>query len=230
MALAFSTTGAAGSALGAEQQRVAAAHSLRDTIHTLPAAEAAAAFAALERRAVPPPRQDKIDHFVVLYMENQAFLRTLGCQDLPGLDGVGCARPRPAPPPLFPCPSTSHHWPPVTPPSPAATSQALTRCFLLQVHKDGMQIRRDPKNKSAGMVNITCGTGQYVCKKGGGFSYLKGKSAGAFFEPGADGSTYPYPKQSIDNAGANGAHGNAVEMFSMEQLPIKTALAHTYGF
>lgn len=74
-----------------EQQRVAAAHALRDTIHRLPAAQAAAAFAALERRTEPPPRQDKIDHFVVLYMENQAMLRTMGCQDLPGLDGVSCA-------------------------------------------------------------------------------------------------------------------------------------------
>ena len=73
------------------EQRVAAWHALRDTIHRLPAAEAAAAFDALERRTEPPPRQDKIDHFVVLYMENQAMLRTMGCQDLPGLDGVSNA-------------------------------------------------------------------------------------------------------------------------------------------
>lgn len=79
------------------------------------------------------------------------------------------------------------------------------------------------------MVNITCGTAQYVCKKGGSFSYLKGDSAGAFFEPGADGSTYPYPQQSLENAALNGAYDNAVETFSMEQLPVKTALAHTYG-
>jgi hypothetical protein len=86
---------AAAAGAKSEQQRVAAAHALRDTIHRLPAAEAAAAFAALERRAAPPPRQDKVDHFVVLYMENQAMLRTLGCQDLPGLDGVRRAQPLP---------------------------------------------------------------------------------------------------------------------------------------
>ena len=92
-----------------------------------------------------------------------------------------------------------------------------------------MQIPRDPKNKAAGVVNITCGTGKYVCKKGGSFSYMLGRSAGGFFEQGADGSTYPYPKQSLDNAASNGAIGNAVEVFSMEQLPVKTALAHAYG-
>ena len=49
-----------------EAARVAAVHRLRDTIHTLPAAEAARRFARLRRRAGgPPPRQSKVDHFVV---------------------------------------------------------------------------------------------------------------------------------------------------------------------
>ena len=78
-----------------ERERIATVHALRDSIHRLPAAEGARRFAALPRRAVPPPRQDAIDHFVVLYMENQAMLRTLGCQDLPGLDGVRRAQPLP---------------------------------------------------------------------------------------------------------------------------------------
>ena len=61
-----------------EAERVAAVQQLQDTIHLLPAAEAARRFAALERRALPPPRQEKIDHFVVLFVENQAFLRMRG--------------------------------------------------------------------------------------------------------------------------------------------------------
>lgn len=33
-------------------------------------------------------RQDKIDHFVVLYMENHAASHFFGCMDLPGFDGI----------------------------------------------------------------------------------------------------------------------------------------------
>ena len=36
----------------------------------------------------PPPRQQKIDHFVVLFMENRAFDHLIGCMDLPGIDGI----------------------------------------------------------------------------------------------------------------------------------------------
>lgn len=36
----------------------------------------------------PPPRQDKIDHVVVLYMENHAADSFFGCMDLPGFDGI----------------------------------------------------------------------------------------------------------------------------------------------
>ena len=113
-------------------------------------------------------------------MENQAFLRTLGCMDIPGVDGLST--------------------------------------------KDGMFLPLDPKNKSAGMVNVSCGTGVYVCDSGPGFSFLN-----AFFEKGADASTYPYPPQAVQNAGSNGANGNAVQMFAAEQLPIKHALAKSFG-
>ena len=57
----------------------------------------------------------------MLYMENQAFLRTLGCMGLPGVDGVP---------------------------------------------KGGMQLPVDPNDPSAGVVNVSCGTGKYVCDKG----------------------------------------------------------------
>ena len=179
---------AAASAATRERERLAAIEELKATIHTLPADEAARRWRALERRVAPPPRQGDIDHFVVLYMENQAMLRTLGClqDELPGLDGLS--------------------------------------------QKDGMYLPRDPKNKSAGFVNISCGTGVYVCESGPGFSFLEGHSAGAFFEKGADGSTYPYPPQSVENAAGNGADGKAVEMFhTKDQLPIKYALAKSYG-
>ena len=36
----------------------------------------------------PPPRQQKIDHVVVLYMENHAADAFFGCMDLPGFDGI----------------------------------------------------------------------------------------------------------------------------------------------
>ena len=49
-----------------EAERVAQIHRLRDTIHKLPAAEAARRFAELTVRGTPPPRQQQIDHFVVL--------------------------------------------------------------------------------------------------------------------------------------------------------------------
>ena len=48
-----------------EVSRLLEIEELKNTIHSLPAAEAARRFAALRRRTTPPPRQDKIDHFVV---------------------------------------------------------------------------------------------------------------------------------------------------------------------
>lgn len=36
----------------------------------------------------PPARQNKIDHIVVLYMENHAADAFFGCMDLPGFDGI----------------------------------------------------------------------------------------------------------------------------------------------
>ena len=53
---------------------------LRQEIHLLGADEAEARFAELEPLSSPPPRQDKIDHVVVLFMENRAFDHLFGCQ------------------------------------------------------------------------------------------------------------------------------------------------------
>ena len=61
---------------------------LKEVIHTLAADEAKARFNALPVRDDPPTHQDKIEHFVVLYMENHAFDAMLGCMGLPGADGI----------------------------------------------------------------------------------------------------------------------------------------------
>jgi hypothetical protein len=64
-ALLAAAAAAAGAPSG-EAARLAEVNALKDTIHRLPAKEAARRFAALTARGAPPPRQDAIDHFVVL--------------------------------------------------------------------------------------------------------------------------------------------------------------------
>eukprot|EP00935_MAST-01C_sp_MAST-1C-sp1_P002375 g2375.t1 len=70
--------------------RAAAVEKLKTELHTLTPAETEARFAELGklRRSSPPPHQSKIDHFVVLLMENHAADQLLGCMDLPGFDGI----------------------------------------------------------------------------------------------------------------------------------------------
>ena len=46
---------------------------------------------------------------------------------------------------------------------------------------------------------------------------------------GAEVAKYPYSPQSDANAYSQGASGNAIEMFSPDQLPVKTALAKAFG-
>ncbi len=74
----------------------------------------------------------------------------------------------------------------------------------------------DPSDPSKGSVNVTCGTANYVCKGGPGSSLWSQK-----FPTGSDVNvaTAPYSPQSDINAYAQGAKGNAIEMFSPEQLP-----------
>lgn len=53
---------------------------LRTTVHAMPPAEAKAAILAHAKAATSaPPHQDKIDHMVVLFMENHAFDNYFGC-------------------------------------------------------------------------------------------------------------------------------------------------------
>ena len=54
----------------------AALNELKDTVHNY------------EDYPTPPPHQSKIDHMVVLFMENHAFDHFLGCQNVSGIDGL----------------------------------------------------------------------------------------------------------------------------------------------
>lgn len=60
---------------------------LKSRIHLIPKSQAKAELEKI-RLHLPPPHQGKIDHFVVLLMENHAFDNVLGCMNLPGVDGV----------------------------------------------------------------------------------------------------------------------------------------------
>ena len=62
---------------------------LKDTIHTLSFEEAHARLEEIHLQVgPPPPHQDRIDHFVVLLMENHAADNIFGCMERPGFDGV----------------------------------------------------------------------------------------------------------------------------------------------
>ena len=93
----------------------------------------------------------------------------------------------------------------------------------------GLRLRdpRDPSNPAKD-VNVTCGTGKYVCDNGPGFSFIDG-----FFDgngkAGNGSRVHPYPPQAVNNAVLNGARGNAVEMFARAQLPVKAAVADSFG-
>jgi len=130
------------------------------------------------------PHQSKIEHFVVLYMENRPFDHIFGCMLqneglMPGADGV------------------TH----------------------------GQPIAVDPDDPSKGYVNITCGTAEMVCKGGASYSLFAPK-----FKPGAGNvATFPYDPQSARYDYARGAHGEAIAMFSGDQLPVKRAVAEHFG-
>lgn len=61
---------------------------LKSELHKLSASEAAKRFGKLSPKVKTPPRQQKIDHVVVLYMENRPADHFFGCMDLPGFDGI----------------------------------------------------------------------------------------------------------------------------------------------
>ena len=127
-----------------------------------------------------PPRQDKIDHFVVLYMENHAADNYFGCMGLDGFDGIA----------------------------------------------DGHTIPADPSDPSKGVINVTCGGAPYVCDGGPGYDTWAGK-----FAADGDPHAYPYSAQSDANSALHGASagGVAVTAYGPEQIPVKRAVAQSFG-
>ena len=153
---------------------------LKGILHKLTPAEAKRRIDHLRAKSAgdpPPSRQDKIDHFVVVFMENHAFDNMLGCFDLPGIDGI--------------------------PP-------------------EGLVIEKSRGNASAGTVTLKCGTAGYICPKGPGYSLfdLQFKENPYY---------YPYSEQNYNNSHANGAQGEAINLFSKEQLPVKYSIAKEFG-
>ena len=63
-------------------------NSLKSEIMSLSPKQVRARFGEIRPKREPPPRQSKIDHFVVLYMENHAADQIFGCMGLPGFDGI----------------------------------------------------------------------------------------------------------------------------------------------
>jgi phospholipase C len=116
-------------------------------------------------RAATAASGKKIDHFVVLLLENRAADHFFGCMDLPGFDSA--------------------------------------------------------LNGTPGHIKPSCGTAKYVCPGAPGFSFFS-----PFFAKGANAAKYPYSEQAPEHAVAG---GDAVQMFSKEQLPIKAAMAKEYG-
>ena len=123
---------------------------------------------------------DKIDHFVVLLMENRPFDQIFGCMAgegelAPGADGINGTRSLP----------------------------------------------KDPHDPAAGTLDVTCGTGRYVCESSGGYLPWTPK----FADPD-QGSRYPYGPQDDAWSYKRGLHdGDAVHMFSGAQLPVKRQIA-----
>ena len=81
------------SSAGGGDARLEMISRLKNELHKISREEANARLESLGASAgPPPPRQDKIDHFVVLFMENQATDVFAGCMDRPGLDSLKNAR------------------------------------------------------------------------------------------------------------------------------------------
>jgi len=71
-----------------EEKREREIEKLKREIFALSPEAARRRFGEIKPRGRPPPRQQKVDHFVVLYMENHAADQIFGCMNLPGFDGI----------------------------------------------------------------------------------------------------------------------------------------------
>jgi hypothetical protein len=87
----WGSRGVAGSSDDVDVQRARHFRALRDRLHLMTEAEAEASIASFPRpQRGTRYRQHKIDHFVVLFMENRAADHMFGCMlgDTPGFDGI----------------------------------------------------------------------------------------------------------------------------------------------
>ena len=153
--------------------------------------EAIAAFGEIKPQFPTPRRQDKVDHFVVLYMENHSADHLFGCMGLKDpqtgdtFDGI---------------PPGGHKVP------------ILGSSIL-------------------GSVNISCGTANYVCKNGPTYDKFASKFSAldTLLKP----YKYPYAKQddkySYIHGLEAGSKASAARMFGPAQIPVKAALARSFG-
>lgn len=79
-------------------------------------------------------------------------------------------------------------------------------------------------NEDGSKVEVVCGEASYVCNGGTGYDTWAGK-----FGQGGNPSLYPYSRQSDANSFAKGADSEAIQMFSPQQLPVKSAIAREFG-
>jgi phospholipase C len=150
--LAVAAASIAGSTAAAAEERVEAITRLKGELHRLEPAEADARIAALAQTAgPPPPRQEKIDHFVVLFMENQASDVFSGCMDLPGLDSIRNA--------TIPKDPTNPSG------APAFCVPSLLRRFAARRHKVQMSDTRLSVVSAGGSHTFKCQK-EYICSEG----------------------------------------------------------------
>ena len=91
----------------------------------------------------------------------------------------------------------------------------------------GHSVPVDPNNASAGMLNVTCGGAEFVCKGGNSMSLYDSH----FKRPHSakDAGEYPYGEQDDKYSGLTGATTVSMHAFNATQLPIKKAVSEHFG-
>ncbi len=221
-----------------------------------------------------PEDKSKIDHFVVLFMENRAFDHLLGCLDHSDIDGI------PASGRLLPidpdnsskghvnvtCGSADYICPgapsysfydqkfPLTGKAPPVNYSAPVKCAAFA---PGGACRPNTQYTNLGN-DTTAAACQALCEAqqvdgccwhtdrniedncqwvAGGTPFYAGdpavRSSARCARGGppvpVDVSSFPYPEQSDAYSYQHGAHGDAIDMFSASQLPVKAAIAREFG-
>ena len=226
-------------------ERVAAIQRLKAELHTLTPEETARRFEDIWARYMlesPPPRpQQKIDHFVVLLMENRGADHMFGCFGLDGFDGL--------PPGGQPLLRDGNN--------PARGTGATVTCGTAEYvcdespgfsPWDGLFAK---PNSSATCVDDDQGV-RNLCQQRGhecrnGCSDVAYSCTDATIGPqvsalcpvscrrcpgGPSVLEHPYgeqgPQHAFGNLAAGGADG-AIKMFSREQLPVKAAVSDNFA-